>query len=156
AGTVLLFGRLGSLAAVAPEGPGRRELAELVADHVLGHVELDEVPPVVDGEVLAHELGHDRAGPGPRLDRFAAAGGIGLDDLLEQSHNDERAFLERAPHVYSSGQYLVASGEWRVASEFHFAIRQALRRVPRLSSGPGRIPARRASPLATRHSPLNL
>src|SRR5690242_10267563 len=79
AGTVLFLARLGGLPAVAPEGPGRGELAELVADHVLGHVELDEVPPVVDREVLAHELGHDRAGPGPRLDRLATAGGVGLE-----------------------------------------------------------------------------
>ena len=66
----------------APERPGRGELAELVADHVLGHVQLDEVPAVVDGEVLADELGHDRAGPRPGLDRLVVL--PLLLDLLEQ------------------------------------------------------------------------
>ena len=37
---LLTAGRLGRLAAVTPEGPGRGEFAELVPDHVLGHVEL--------------------------------------------------------------------------------------------------------------------
>src|SRR5262245_50784002 len=32
---------------VAPEGAGRRELSELVADHLLGHVHGDELPAVV-------------------------------------------------------------------------------------------------------------
>src|SRR4051794_12987782 len=67
-------GRLGRLAAVAPEGPGRGELAELVPDHILGHVELDEVLAVVDRKVLADELGYDRAGTRPGLDRLAVPG----------------------------------------------------------------------------------
>src|SRR5579883_1828844 len=73
----LLAGGLAGLAAVSLERAGRGELAELVADHVLGHVELDEVLAVVDGEVLAHELGHDRAGARPGLDRVAVAGAVG-------------------------------------------------------------------------------
>ena len=127
-------GRLRRLAAVAAEGPGRGELAELVADHVLGHVQLDEVPAVVDGEVLADELGHDRAGPRPGLDRLAAAGGVGPVHLLEQPLDDVRAFLERTSHGCSltSGEWRVV--EWRVVSE-----------CGRSSS---------SSPLATRHSPL--
>src|ERR671913_216154 len=86
-------GTLGRLAAMAAEGPRRRELAELVAHHVLGHVQLDEVPPVVDREVLAHELGHDGAGTRPRLDRIAVAGVVGAVHLLEQPLGDVRAFL---------------------------------------------------------------
>src|SRR4051812_30405262 len=89
---------LARLAAVTPEGPGRGELAELVADHVLGHVQLDEVPPVMDGEVLADELGHDGAGAGPGLDRLAVPGVLGLVHLLEQPLDDVRALLQRASH----------------------------------------------------------
>ena len=85
------------LAAVALEGPGRGELAELVADHVLGHVQLDEVPPVVDGEVLAHELGHDRAGPRPDLDRFAAAGESALYTFSSNRSTTYGPFLSERP-----------------------------------------------------------
>src|SRR3954470_22834150 len=85
--------RLGRLAAVAAEGAGRGELPELVADHVLGHVELDEVAPVVDREGLAHELGHDRAGACPGLDGLAGARVIGPVHLLEQALVDVRALL---------------------------------------------------------------
>ena len=42
------FLTLAALAAVAAEGPRRGEFAELVADHVLGHEQLDEVLAVVD------------------------------------------------------------------------------------------------------------
>ena len=83
---------------MAPERPGGGKLAELVANHVFGHVELGEGFPVVDGKVLADELGHDRAGPGPGLDRFTAAGGFGPRHLLEQPLDDVRAFLERTSH----------------------------------------------------------
>ena len=38
------------VAGVAVEGAGGGELAELVADHVLGHEHGDELAPVVDGE----------------------------------------------------------------------------------------------------------
>src|SRR4030095_16824091 len=42
---------------VALELPGGRELAELVADHVLRDVHGDELPAVVDGQGVAHHLG---------------------------------------------------------------------------------------------------
>src|SRR5207253_2151505 len=74
----LLPGGLGRLAAVPAEGPGRRELAELVPDHILGHIQLHECLAVVDRKVLADELGHDRAGPRPGLDRLAVASLVGL------------------------------------------------------------------------------
>src|SRR4051794_13208632 len=94
----LALGRLAALAAVAAEGPRGGELAELVADHVLGHVQLDEHLAVVDGEVLAHELGDDRAGARPGPDRLAGAAVLGPLDLLEQPLVDERALLRGASH----------------------------------------------------------
>ncbi len=76
-GPGLLLAALGRLAAVGAERPGRGELAELMPDHVLGHEQLHEDLAVVHGEVLSDELGHDRAGPRPRLDRFPVAGLFG-------------------------------------------------------------------------------
>src|SRR5262249_37872099 len=79
----------------------RGKLAELVPDHVLGHVQLDEVLAVVDGKVLADELGHDRAGPRPGPDRLAIAGLIGLVHPLEQPLDDVRAFIVRTSYSWS-------------------------------------------------------
>ena len=45
-----------ALPGVPAEQPRGRELAELVADHVLGHVHRDELVPVVHGERVAHEV----------------------------------------------------------------------------------------------------
>src|SRR4051794_6014912 len=50
----LLVGRMAVI------GPGRRELAELVADHVFRHVDRDMLLAVVDAEGQPHELGQDR------------------------------------------------------------------------------------------------
>src|SRR4051794_16029758 len=58
-------------AAVPLEDPGRRELTQLVPDHVFRHVQPHELPPVVDQEGRAHELRHDRAVARPRPDRLA-------------------------------------------------------------------------------------
>ena len=56
-------------AAVAAEGPRRGELSQPVPDHFLGHEHLHVDLAVVDHERVPDELRHDRAGPGPRLDR---------------------------------------------------------------------------------------
>ena len=52
---------------------GRRELAELVADHVLGHQHRHELVAVVDAEGQADELRQDRRAPRPGLDDLVAA-----------------------------------------------------------------------------------
>src|ERR1700728_4338384 len=59
------------LAGVVPEGACRGELAQLVADHRLGHVDRDVAAAVVDGDGVADHVGDDRRAAGP-----------GLDDLL--------------------------------------------------------------------------
>ena len=59
-------------AAVALEGPRRRELAELVADHVLGHEHLMNCLPLWTRNV-GRRIGHDRAVARPGLDRLAVA-----------------------------------------------------------------------------------
>src|SRR5437899_484470 len=55
------------VAGVPVEGPRRRELAELVPDHVLGHQHRDEFVPVIDAEGEPDKLRKDRrpARPGP-------------------------------------------------------------------------------------------
>ena len=58
---------------VAVEGPRRRELAELVADHVFGDEHRDVLLAVVDAEGQADELRQDRRAARPDLDHLVAA-----------------------------------------------------------------------------------
>src|SRR4051794_23385393 len=91
----------GLLAGVAAENPGRRKLAELVADHVFLHEHLQELVPVVNLERVAHKLRDDRACTGPCPD-----GLLGLV-LVETIHFfvkllvDVGAFFGTATHVIS-------------------------------------------------------
>src|SRR5262245_14040820 len=81
-----------AVATVAMEGPARRELAELVADHVLGHVHRHVLLAVVDAERQPDELRQDGRAPAPDLDDLVATGRARLIRLLEQIAVDERAF----------------------------------------------------------------
>ena len=56
---------------MAAEHATRRKLAELVAHHVLGHVDLLVVPSVVDEKGTADEVRNDRGGTRPGLDGCA-------------------------------------------------------------------------------------
>src|SRR5688572_21388603 len=58
---------------VAVERTRRRELAELVADHLLGHVDRDMLVAVVNAEGEAHELRQDGGAAAPHLDHLVAA-----------------------------------------------------------------------------------
>src|SRR5262245_37264446 len=88
-------GRRGALAAaVSLEDPRRRELAELVADHVLGHEQLDEDPPVVDQEGVADEVRHDGTVARPGLDRLLVSAALLALDLGQQALIDVRPFLQ--------------------------------------------------------------
>ena len=82
------------LGRVALEQPRRRELAELVPDHVLGHVDRDELPPVVHGNRVPHHLGDDRRPARPGLDDLLVAAAVHDLDLLEERHVDERTLLQ--------------------------------------------------------------
>src|SRR4051812_35014287 len=81
------------------EGAGGRELAQLVADHVLGHQHGDVLVAVVDAEGDADELRQDGGAARPGLDHILAAGRTGDFRLLEQIAVYERAFPDRACHV---------------------------------------------------------
>src|SRR5579862_4410439 len=86
---------------MAVEGAGRRELAEFVADHVLGHQDRDEFVAVVDAEGQPDELREDRRAPRPGADHLVAARAARLLRLLQQIAVDERAFPYRACHAFS-------------------------------------------------------
>src|SRR5204863_2322165 len=68
--------------AVGLEGAGERELAQLVADHVLRHVDGDELPAVVHGQRVPDELRRDRGAPRPGLEDLLLARAIELLDAL--------------------------------------------------------------------------
>src|SRR3954471_17505871 len=69
---------------VAGEGPRRRELAQLHADHLFIDRDWDELAAVVNIEGQADERRHDRRAPRPGLERWrAAAGGACSLSLLE-------------------------------------------------------------------------
>ena len=86
------------LAAVAAEGARRGELAQPVADHVFRHEHFQVHLAVVNHERVADELRHDRAGPGPGLDRLLRADRVHPLHLAEQLRIDERTFFQRSSH----------------------------------------------------------
>src|SRR3954447_960165 len=84
--------------AVPREGPRRRELAELVADHVLRDLHRDEFLPVVDPEGQADELREDRAATGPDLDDLVPRRSPGGLHLGKQVAVDKRPLPYAARH----------------------------------------------------------
>src|SRR5947209_19252739 len=86
-------------ARVPLEGARRGELAELVADHVLRHVDGDVALAIVDGKRQADEVGRDGRAARPCLDRGRAGSALpNLLDLLLQMPVNERAFFYRTCH----------------------------------------------------------
>src|SRR5258707_87847 len=86
---------------MAVEGARRRELAELVADHVLGDQHRDELVAVIDAKGQADELREDRRAPRPRLDDLVAPGSARLLGLFQEVAVDERPLPYRACHLRS-------------------------------------------------------
>src|SRR5213080_2783777 len=88
---VLSSSLLGFLVArMAVEGPGRRELAELVPDHFLVDRHRNVLLAVVDTEHQADELRQDGGAAAPDLDHIVTAGGARGICLLQQRAFDER------------------------------------------------------------------
>src|SRR5436309_3459007 len=85
--------------AVRAEGARRRELAELVPDHVLGHVHGDELPTVVHCQGVTDELRADRRPPRPGLDDLLLPRCVDLLDFVQEVLIDERALADRASHA---------------------------------------------------------
>src|SRR5262245_13392561 len=93
-----LLGRAIADRRVALEDARRRELAELVPDHVLGDVDRNVLVAVVDAERQPDELRQDGRSPAPDLDHFRTAGRARGIRLLQQITVDKRAFPYRAGH----------------------------------------------------------
>src|SRR5258708_309125 len=90
-----------SLAAtVSAEHAGRRELTELVADHVLRDEALDELAAIVDQERVADELGHHGAVARPGFDRLAVPGVLAFH-LCQQPRGHVRPFFQRTTPGFS-------------------------------------------------------
>src|SRR5882757_7510479 len=80
------------------EGPRRRKLAELVADHLLGHVDRDVLVPVVDTEQEPDELRQYRRAPAPDLDHLVTGRTARGFRLLEEVAVDEWTLPDRTRH----------------------------------------------------------
>src|SRR5947209_1356382 len=85
---------------VAAEGPGRRELAELVTHHRLGHEHRDVLAPVVHGDRVAEHRRHDHRAARPRLDDVLGALVVLRVHLLHQVVVDEGTLLQTPWHLF--------------------------------------------------------
>src|SRR5262245_24438891 len=141
---------LRSLGGVATEDASDRELAELVPDHVLDHVELVEGLAVVHLEVVADELGHHGAAASPRLDGDPVAGLLLTENLLHQLGVDVGTLPERAGHLSSTSRspdpLLAAAddelGRTRLRLAGQPALREHARRTDRVTTaGPTTLAA---------------
>src|SRR4029078_4383521 len=74
---------------MAIEHPARRKLAELVADHFLGHQHGDVLLAVVDPEIKSDKLRQDGRAAAPDLDHLVTTGGARGFRLAQQIPVDE-------------------------------------------------------------------
>src|SRR5512146_751031 len=81
------------------EGPRRRELAELVTDHLLGDEDRHVLAAVVDGDRVADHLGEDRRGARPGADHVLLARLVHRLDPAHQPLFHERPLLRTAAHL---------------------------------------------------------
>src|SRR5215475_4673239 len=86
------------VADVAAEGPGGRELAELVPDHRLGNEHRHVLAAVVHGDRVAEHRRDDHRAARPRLDDVLGALVVLHVHLLHQVVVDERALLQATRH----------------------------------------------------------
>src|ERR1700689_363695 len=87
---------------MAVKGAGRREFAELVADHLFRHEHRNVLVPVVDPERQTHELRQNRRAPAPDLNDVGATGSPRDASLLEHITVDERTLPYRSRHGSAS------------------------------------------------------
>src|SRR5438045_4630504 len=81
------------VAGVAAEHPGRRELPELVPNHLLADEDGHVPATVVDRDRVPDHLGEDRRCPRPGADHLLAARIVHPADAAHQPLLDERPFL---------------------------------------------------------------
>src|SRR5690606_20969304 len=77
------LGALVELAAVTAERTRRRELAQLVPDHVLRQVDGNELVTVMNGQRMSDEIRRNRRAARPGLHDALLAARVHLLDLLE-------------------------------------------------------------------------
>ena len=78
---------------MSAERSGQRELAQLVSDHLLRHVNTRVPATVVNQECMTDELGRDRRAAGPRLDRLFFVGQRQPLHLFQELQVDKRALF---------------------------------------------------------------
>src|SRR5579862_9732134 len=86
--------------AVPAEMAGRRELAELVPDHVLGNVNRHVRLAVVHADGVSDHRRDDRRSAAPRLDDAFFARLVELLDLLHEMVRNEGTLFETTTHYF--------------------------------------------------------
>src|SRR6266511_1949551 len=87
------------VARVTAERAGRRELTELVADHLLRDEDGHVLAAVVAGDRMTDHLGEDRRRTGPGADHPLLVHVVHRLDAAHQPLLDERSFLRRPGHL---------------------------------------------------------
>src|SRR4029077_4502197 len=87
------------IAGVAAERSGRRELAELVPDHLLADEHGYVLTTVVDGDGVPDHLREDRGRARPGADHPLLPARVHRLDAAEQPLLDERSLLGTATHL---------------------------------------------------------
>jgi hypothetical protein len=75
------------------EGPGRRELTELVTNHLLRHIDGNVLSAVMNGDGMSNHFWKNRAVSRPGANDPAVTTAIHGLDLLPQLGIDVRTFL---------------------------------------------------------------
>src|SRR3954464_14489757 len=101
----------------------RREFAELVADHLLGHLHRDVLVAVVDAEQQSDELRQDCRAAAPNPDHLVPTRPARGLCLLGQIAVHKRTFPNRTRHVRNLYFFLRT---WRLAT-MNFWVRLLLR-----------------------------
>ena len=70
---------------MALEGSGRGKLAELMADHVLGHIDRYMLSSVVNSKGMTYEFREDCGTSGPGFDNLLVALSVQGFNLFEQA-----------------------------------------------------------------------
>src|SRR5207244_7864162 len=86
---------------VGAEGPGQRELPQLVPDHGFGDEHRDVLAAVVHGDGVSHHLRNDGRAAGPGLDDPLLPATVHINNLLHKIVIDERPLLDRTQHRLS-------------------------------------------------------
>tara|TARA_Y100001960_G_C13940386_1_gene478725 strand:- start:26 stop:337 length:312 start_codon:yes stop_codon:yes gene_type:complete len=82
------------------KGSRRRELAQLVPDHILSNEYRDMLLAVMYSDSQTHELGHDHGAAGPSFDRPARTFLLCLRNFGPQRMIHKGSFFYRTRHNY--------------------------------------------------------